>query len=82
MKRQIAKICGRGLAVLLVVSLFLFAAPASAGTLAWSTEVIPSTAGNVLGPSGIDVRDIAVAANGTTIYAVPGDSTSDNVVYE
>lgn len=68
--------------MLLVVSLFLFTAPASAGTLAWSAEAIPSTVGNVLGPSGIDVRDIAVAANGTTIYAVPGDSTSDNVVYE
>ncbi|GAI22677.1 unnamed protein product, partial [marine sediment metagenome] len=36
---------------------------------------------NVLGPAGIDVRDLAVAADGATIYAVPGDSIFDNIIY-
>ena len=67
---------------LLLVSLFSWATPVSAGKLAWSAESIPGTAGVVLGPAGIDVRDIAVAADGKSIYAVPGDSVSDNVVYK
>lgn len=67
----------------LLVSLSLLAAtPASAETQPWSAEAIPGTTGNVLGPAGIDVRDIAVAPNRTSIYAVAGDSISDNVVYK
>ena len=68
--------------LLLLVSQLLFAAPVTAGTLAWSAESIPGTAGNVLGPAGVDVRDIAVAADGKTIYVVTGNSTSDNVVFK
>jgi len=49
------------------------------GYPAWSAEPIPSTIDHTLGPAGIDIRDIAVAG-GTTIYAVPGDSISDNVI--
>jgi len=37
--------------------------------------------GNVLGPTGVDVRNIAVTADGTRIYAVAGDSVLENVVY-
>jgi len=66
----------------LLVGLLVLATPASAGTLSWSAEVIPGTAGMLLGSAGVDVRDIAVAADGTTLYVVPGDSVSDNVVYE
>lgn len=66
---------------MLLVSLFLLAALASADTAYWSAEPIPSTMDEVLGPAGIDVRDIAIAGS-TTIYAVAGDSVSDNVVYK
>ena len=68
--------------MLLLVSLFALATPVSAGTASWSAESIPGTIDDVLGPAGIDIRDIAVAAGGTTIYAVPGDSISNNVVYK
>ena len=67
---------------MLLVSLFSLAAPASAGTASWSAESIPSTLYEVLGPAGIDVRDIAVAADGTTIFAVSGNTVSDDVVYK
>ena len=66
---------------LLVLSPLLTSAPALAGDAYWSAETIPGTTGNVLGPAGIDVRDIAVAADGTTIYAVPGDSIAEQIVY-
>jgi len=68
--------------MLLPVSLLVLAVPAAAGTFSWSAETIPSTTGMLLGPAGVDVRDIAVAADGTTLYVVPGGSVSDNVVYE
>jgi hypothetical protein len=64
----------------LLTSLLSFATPASADTLSWSAEPIPSTTGNVIGPSGVDIRDLA-AADGTMVYAVPGDSISDNVIF-
>ena len=66
---------------MLLVSLFSSAAPVSADTACWSAEPIPSTIDEVLGPAGIDVRDITVVG-GTTIYAVPGDSVPDNIVYK
>ncbi|MFC2033524.1 WD40/YVTN/BNR-like repeat-containing protein [Chloroflexota bacterium] len=70
------------ISLLLLTVLLPFAVAAAAGTLAWSSESVPGTAGNMLGPAGIDVRDIAVASSGQIIYAVPGDSVSDNVVYK
>ncbi len=76
---KITKISGLGIVMLLLVSLFTLATPVSAGTASWSAESIPGTIDDVLGPAGIDIRDIAVAAGGTTIYAVPGDSISNNV---
>lgn len=71
-----------GLVVVLLFGFFSLATPASAGTASWSAEPIPDTTGNVIGPVGVDVRDIAVATGGATVYAVPGDSVSDNVVYK
>ena len=63
-------------------NLLALAIPVSAGTASWSAESIPSPIGCVLGPAGIDVRDIAVAAGGAVIYAVPGDSIADKVAYK
>ena len=80
-KNRMLKIWRVGSAMLLLVCLLSFAAPASAGTRSWSAESIPGTDGNVLGPVGVDVSDLAVAADGTTIYTVPGDSVSGNVIY-
>ncbi|HJX13159.1 MAG TPA: hypothetical protein VJ377_06475 [Dehalococcoidales bacterium] len=77
MKRKTAGIAG-----LLLVSLLLPAAPVSAGTAVWSAETIPTVENNFLGPAGVDIRDLAVAPDHTTVYAVPGDSISDNVVYK
>ena len=82
MEKYLLKIWGVGLTVVLLVNLFLLAAPASAGTLAWSAESIPSIADNVLGPGGIDVRDIAIAADGQTIYITPADSLPGNIIYK
>jgi len=78
MKKKIRKIWGVGLVLVLVASLILSAAPAAAGTLSWSSETIPSTTGNVLA-SGSDVTDIAVSADGQTIWAV--DATA-NATYK
>lgn len=75
------RLWGMGLLLVLLVSWLSLAAPASADTPSWSAEPIPSTVDNVLGPAGIDVRDLAVTADGATIYAVPGDSISDNIIY-
>lgn len=70
------------LGIVILVNLLALATPASAGIASWSAESIPSTLDNALGPAGIDVRDLAVAADGSTIYVVTGDSTSDNVIYK
>lgn len=78
---QIFRISGLGM-VILLVSLLSWATPASAGTASWSAESIPDTTDNILGPAGIDVRDFAVAPGGTTIYAVPSDSISNNIIYK
>ena len=65
----------------LLAGLFSWPSAVYAGNAVWSAETIPGTEGHVIGPSGIDVRDLALAGDGT-IYAVPGDSVSDNVVYK
>ena len=72
MKRKIHKIWGVGLVVVLLVSLFGLAAPASAGILGWGYESVPGTTNEVL--ADIDITDIAVAADGTTIWAVGKDN--------
>ena len=60
-----------GLVALVLGSLLPVATPAKAGVLAWTPDN-PSTAGNVIGPTGIDVVDLAVAADNHTAYAVTG----------
>ena len=75
MKHKFSRILGIGLSLMLLMSLLAFAAPVSAGTLKWTTEVIPSDTGKVLQP-GSDVLDFAVADDQETIYAVGGGVAS------
>lgn len=70
MKIKISKLLGIGLTVALLASLFAFATPASARTLGWSTEVIPSGANEVIEQT--NVVDIAVGEDGSTVYAASG----------
>ncbi|MBI2869546.1 MAG: hypothetical protein HYX96_06965 [Chloroflexi bacterium] len=70
--KRLSKIWGVALVVVMLVSLFA-ALPATAGTLSWSTETIPSATNNVI-VDGLDIVDLAVAANGTNIYAATGDT--------
>jgi len=73
--KKVNRIFGVGLVVVLLVSLFGFAAPASAGTLSWTDETIPDTTGNVSAP-GTDVTDIAVSGDSNTIYVTDNESNS------
>ena len=68
--------------ILIVASLFSWPETVSAGLAEWSAETIPSRTDNILGPPGMSIRDFAVASDSKTIYAVPGDSISDNVVFK
>ncbi len=70
-----------GLVVMLMASLLSFAVPVSAEAPLWSAVSIPGAEGYQLGPSGVDIRDLAVAADGMTIYAAPGDSIADRHVF-
>jgi len=73
MKKKISKIWGVGLVLVLVASLLLAAAPVSAATCqVFTDESLPSATGLKLGPAGVDVLDLAVANDGTTIYAACG----------
>lgn len=49
--------------------------------LQWNQEAIPSVNGNVIGPPGIDIKDIAVASDGITIWAAPG-TTVPHIVFK
>ena len=71
-----------GLVVLLVASLLSLAQPASAATPSWSVVPLPDAEGYQLGPPGIDIRDLAVASDGFTIYAAPGDSIAGKSVFK
>jgi hypothetical protein len=71
MKSKIYKVLAVGLTLALLSSLFAFSAPVSGRILGWSTEVIPGTADYVT-VNGISVTDIAVAADGSTVYAGTG----------
>ena len=71
-----------GLVVLLVASLLSFTLPVSAAAPSWLAVSIPGTEGYQLGPSGVDIRDLAVTSDGATIYAAPGDSVADRFVFK
>ena len=70
MKRKLTKIWGVGLTLVLMVSLLVIAAPASAADpLQWNPEVLPGAPNQVL-VAGSDILDFAIAGDGTTVYAV------------
>jgi hypothetical protein len=73
MKSKISKILGVGLMVAMLASMFVVGTPASASTLGWGAEITPNlqTTENIL-LSGSNIVDLAMAGNGTTIYAVTG----------
>jgi len=82
MKRKLTKIWGVGLTLVLMVSLLVIAAPASAGDpLQWNTETLPGATNQVV-VAGLDIMDFAIAADGTTIYAVGAISSVLNKVYK
>ncbi|MFC1980660.1 WD40/YVTN/BNR-like repeat-containing protein [Chloroflexota bacterium] len=73
MKKRINKLLGIGLVVIVLVSLFGFAAPASAGTLSWSDKDIPDDSGKVVIPS-TDISDFDISGDGEIIYAADSES--------
>jgi len=77
MKKKINKIWGVGLVIVLLVSLLSFAAPVAADDQEWVSEDIADTTNEVLN-DGSDITDIAVAADGSTIYIVDG---TENTAY-
>ena len=76
MKKKISRIWSVGLVVVLAASLLLSAAPVAAGELSWGAETgLPSTTGNVL-VTTVDIVDLAVGPDGTTLWAVDGEATA------
>jgi photosystem II stability/assembly factor-like uncharacterized protein len=60
----------------------VFVTASSQSILNWQPEPVPGTNGNVIGPAGIDILDIAVAGDGTTIYAAARSSSSFKLLYK
>lgn len=75
MSSKISKILGVGLVVAVLASLLVAVAPASAGTLAWSSESITMPI-----DASADILDVAVAGNGTTVYAIGTGLTASNAL--
>jgi len=75
--KKLTKIWGISLTIVLAASLLFGAVPASAGTLSWGSETVPTTTGNVI-CNGLDIADLSVSADGT-MYAVTG---KDAYVYK
>jgi hypothetical protein len=76
--KTLNKIWGVSLVVAVIASLIVGALPVSAGTNSWGTETIPSTSSKVIVASDdavtpalldTEIIDMAVASNGSTIYA-------------
>jgi photosystem II stability/assembly factor-like uncharacterized protein len=82
MKKIFARIGRLILAVALPASLLSATPLAAAEVPVWSVEPIPNLMDHVLGPPGIDVRDLTAADDGATLYAVPGDSIAASVMYK
>ncbi len=75
MKKNLTRIWGVGLVVVMISTLLLSAAPVSAGQLSWGSYTIPTSTGNVI-KDGADIGDMAVGTDGTTIWiADTGNST-------
>ncbi len=86
MKRKISRILGVAVSLAMLTGLMISATPVSgADPLKWGEElspasytlcviggVIPSTYTATLGPASQDVKDFALAPNGSTVYAALG----------
>jgi hypothetical protein len=65
--------------VAMLASMFVVGTPASAAYYNyWTAEDTPTSFNNVIGPGGNDIVDMAVAADGKTIYAVCGTTDTDS----
>jgi hypothetical protein len=69
MKKKITKIWSVGLVLVLAVSLLLWAAPVSAGTLSWGDEDLPEEL-----ELGSDILDVSVFPGGGVIYATTANT--------
>src|SRR3989304_2071886 len=80
MKKAITKYWGVALIVVLLSTLFVAAAPASAADpLTWNREFPPSATNNIL-TKAESIKD--VASNGDTFFAVSNNSTDNAIVYK
>ncbi|MEE8420514.1 MAG: hypothetical protein V3R92_03540, partial [Dehalococcoidales bacterium] len=75
MKKKITRIWSVGLAVVMISTLLLAAAPVSAGQMSFGSETIPTTTGNVV-LDGTDVSDMAVGSDGTTIWVADAENVT------
>jgi hypothetical protein len=82
MTQKMARIFSLGICLLLLLGIFSWPKPVSAGLCEWSAETIPTRLNEVLGRPGIDVRDLAIGSDYLTIYAAPGNSAGGNFVYK
>ncbi len=82
MTQKMARIVSLVICLLLLLGIFSWPKPVSAGLSVWSAETIPTRLNEVLGMHGIDVRDIAVGSDAKTLYAVVGGSIPANVTYK
>ena len=67
--KKIQKYWGIGLIIMLLASMLVMASPAAAGDLTFTAQGAPSPYVYQLA-DGTEVTDMAIAADGTTIYAV------------
>jgi len=75
MKVKLNKIIGLVASVAIVASLIISATPVAADDEAWATETLPGNTNRIVPTTTQDVKDIAVAADGTTIYVASGTTS-------
>jgi hypothetical protein len=85
MKSIIKRFWGVGLIVIILSSMFVAAVPVTAGNYAFTADTTqPTTANKLLGPAGypagsyVGIMDEAQTADGTTIYAITANSTTNS----
>ena len=71
MRSKLARICGIGLVLVLLISMLTPAAPVSAGTLSWTQVNTPNPTNEQLRP-GSDVSFLFIAPDGRTMFAWDG----------
>jgi hypothetical protein len=76
MKNRIVKIMGLALTLALLASLLIAAVPASAGTLAWTSEAGPNPVMNPGGYGDLTITSLATSGDGT-IYVGTGATAID-----